>query len=236
MATIPEATGALRNALLSKLTPELRATLRLEPVDLPVNLVLYEPDQPIEFAYFPELGAISVVSLMENGSIIEVGTIGNEGMACSVLLLETTSVPYRYFVQVAGHGYRVAAARLISACKANPELRQMVLRYESRFRVQTMQGMACNGLHSVEQRCCRWLLMTRDRVDSDEIKLTHEFLGIMLGVRRASVSDVLGPLQDAGLVRSQRGTISILDRKGLEKRVCECYAIMADRDTEAAAS
>ncbi len=93
-----------------------------------------------------------------------------------------------------------------------------------------MQGMACNGLHSVEQRCCRWILMTRDRVDSDDMKLTHEFLALMLGVRRPSVSEVLGPLQAAGLVRSNHGTITILDRKGLESRVCECYRIMAARE------
>jgi len=105
-----------------------------------------------------------------------------------------------------------------------------VLRFESNFRTQPMQGMACNGLHSIEQRCCRWPQMTRDRLD---IKLTHEFLATMLGVRRSSVTEVIAPLQAMNLVRSMRGTISIVDRKGLEARVCECYWIMVQRERDA---
>jgi CRP-like cAMP-binding protein len=110
------------------------------------------------------------------------------------------------------------------------ELRRLIQRYEASFRTQTMQGMACNGLHSIEQRCCRWILMTRDRVNSDDLKLSHEFLALMLGVRRSSVSEVLSPLQAAGLVSSHRGTLSILNRSGLEARVCECYKIMAEHE------
>ncbi len=223
------ASGAFKNALLSQLSPKLLDSCQLQRIELPVNLVLYEPSRPIQHAYFPEHGVISIVTLMENGRSIEVGTIGREGMAGSVLLLETTTDRYRYFMQVAGYGYRITAKRFKQASEATAELRRAVLRCEADFRTQIMQGMACNGLHTVEQRCCRWLLMTRDRVDSDDLKLTHEFLGLMLGVRRSTVTDILAPLQDAGLVRSTRGTISILDRKGLEVRVCECYWIMAKR-------
>lgn len=229
MAGLP-APDSYRNALLAQLPTPVIAALRLEPVDLPTNFVLSEANQLIEWAYFPELGAVSVVALMEGGATIEVGAIGNEGMACSILLLESQSVPYRYFVQVPGHGYRVSASRLLEASAAHPQFRQLILRYEAKFRAQTMQAVACNGLHSAEQRCCRWLLMTRDRVDSDELKLTHEFLGFMLGVRRATVSEVLGPLQEAELVHSARGTITILNRRGLEARACECYWVMAERD------
>lgn len=221
---------AYRNELLSKLPPDVLAKLPLQALDFSIDDVLYEPNQPIEYVYFPEQGILSVVSLMENGSSIEVGTIGREGMAGSVLLMDTDTVLYRYFVQVAGHGYRASASRFKEVAEADSELRRLILRYEAGFRTQTMQGMACNGLHSVEQRCCRWILMTRDRCDSDDLKLSHEFLGLMLGVRRSSVSEVLGPLQAAGLVSSNRGTLSVVDRKGLEARVCECYSILRQRE------
>jgi CRP-like cAMP-binding protein len=233
MATSIRAPGAYRNAILSRQSPEVLSKLAPQPLELNVNKVLYEPNSEIEYAYFPEEGVISVVALMENGSSIEVGTIGREGMACSTLLLETETVPYRYFIQVAGHGHRVGASALTSTADCSKKLRHTILRFEASLRTQTMQGMACNGLHNVEQRCCRWLLMTRDRVDSDDIKLTHEFLALMLGVRRSSVSEVLAPLQENGLISSNRGTITILDRKALEARVCECYRVMARREQEA---
>ena len=232
MAKNSIASGAYRNAILARLSPRLVEALRLETVDLPVNKILYEPNLPIEHVYFPERGVLSVVSIMENGDSIEVGTIGREGMAGSMLLLHAATVPYRCFMQVGGEGYRVATAAFMQLAAANSDLQNLVLKYEAAFRIQTQQGMACNGLHSVEQRCCRWLLMTRDRVDSDDLKLTHEFLGLMLGVRRASVSEVLAPLQDLELVRSNRGTITILNRRALEARVCECYWIMAQRESE----
>lgn len=232
MAKISSATGPFRNALLSKLPPTVIQSLSLQHVDLPVNEVLYEPNKAIQFVYFPEHGCISVVSLMENGNSIEVGTVGREGMIGSVLLLQTETSPYEHFVQVAGDGHRTSAKKFMHVAGTSEKLSSAILRYEASFRTQTMQGMACNGLHSVEQRCCRWLLMTRDRVDSDDMKLTHEFLALMLGVRRPSVSDVLGPLQDAGLVQSIRGTITIKDRKGLEARVCECYWVMVKRERE----
>jgi CRP-like cAMP-binding protein len=232
MASSQSAPATSRNRLLARLSPQSLERLPLQDVDLPVNFVLYEPNQPIQYSYFPDEGVLSVVSLMENGSIIEVGTIGREGMACAVVLLETNSVPYRCFVQVEGKGRRVAAGRLKEAAEVDSELRRVILRYEADFRTQTMQGMACNGLHSIEQRCCRWILMTRDRTNSDDLKLSHEFLALMLGVRRSSVTEVLGPLQAAGLVSSHRGTLSVVDRRGLEARVCECYKIMAQHERE----
>ncbi len=212
----------MSSEVLERLSPHLLA--------FDVNLILYEPNAPIEYVYFPEDGVVSVVAVMENGSSIEVGTIGREGMVGSILLLKTETVPYRYFIQVAGRGYRVGAERFCRAATSSDELQNAALRYEAAFRTQTMQGMACNGLHSVEQRCCRWLLMSRDRVDSDDLKLTHEFLALMLGVRRSSVSEVLAPLKEMGLVRSHRGMISILNRKALEARVCECYRIMVGQE------
>jgi CRP-like cAMP-binding protein len=227
-----DTTDAFRNKILSTLTPDSVEALGLKRVELPLKKVLYEPDMPIETVYFPEAGVASVVSLMSNGGTAEVGTFGREGMAGSVLLLGTISSPFRYFMQLEGHGYQASAERFKLAATRNDNVRETVLRYESLFRLQTMQGMACNALHSVEQRCCRWILMTRDRVDTDDFKLTHEFLAVMLGVRRATVTEVLSPLRELNLLRSDRGTISILDRKSLEVRTCECYAIIRNRERE----
>lgn len=230
MAMPPAASGAFKNAILSRLASDTLEALGPKPIELDLRQVLYEPHEPIEYVYFPENAVVSVISVMQNGSSIEVGTFGREGMAGSFLLLNAQSVPFRYFIQIAGTGYRVSAPRFQRALAANQELHDAALRYELDFRMQTMQGMACNGLHSIEQRCCRWLLMTRDRVDTDDFRLTHEFLALMLGVRRSSVSEVIAPLQEMNLISSKRGTISIINRAALEARVCECYWIMAQRE------
>jgi CRP-like cAMP-binding protein len=219
------------NLILRNLSPADfdRLSRWLQPVEFELRQVIYEPNAPIRYAYFPEDGMISVVSSMGNGSSIEVGTIGREAMAGAVLLLDTDRVPYQYFVQLPGHGQRIDAAALKQEVEQNESLRKAILRSESAFLIQTMQLVACNGLHEILPRCCRWLLMARDRCDSDDLYLTHEFLALMLGVRRASVSDVLRPIQEAGLVHSNHGKITILDRKGLEAGACECYRIIADQ-------
>ena len=159
--------------------------------------MLYEPGKPIRHAYFVESGMVSVVSSMNDGRCIEVGTIGSEGMVGAVLVLTTSVVPYQYFVQIAGSGYRIAATKFKEVAEQNKELRELILHYQAAFLTQAMQTAACNGLHSIQQRCCRWLLMSHDRANSNKFVLTHEFLAIMLGVRRASVTDVLQPLQGA---------------------------------------
>ena len=234
MAKVEPERIPFRNCLLSKLSLELLERLRprLQPVALDVRQVIYEPNVPIRYAYFPEQGMISVVSVMEDGNSIEVGTIGREGMAGAMLLLGSDSMPYQFFVQAPGHAERLEASVLVDEAERSRELRQLILRYQLAFHTQTMQGVACNGLHTVQRRCCRWLLMARDRADSDDLQLTHEFLGLMLGVRRASVTDVLRPLQDAGLVRSSHGTITILNREALERGACECYRVIADQQKQ----
>lgn len=230
MAKADHALHPSKNYLLSKLPLDQFERLRslLQPVNLDVRQMIYEPGQPIRYAYFPDQGMISVVSLMEDGSSIEVGTIGKEGVAGAVLILETDSTPYQLYVQIPGHAQRIKASLLKQEAARSRELRTLLLRYQSAFLTQTMQCAACNGLHSVQQRCCRWLLTARDRSENDELKLTHEFLALMLGVRRASVSEVLRPLQDGGLVRSNHGTIAILNRQGLEAGACECYRIITN--------
>ncbi|MCC6492965.1 MAG: Crp/Fnr family transcriptional regulator [Pirellulales bacterium] len=166
---------------------------------------------------------------MKDGRSIEVGNTGREGVVGGVILLDAKTVDYRHFVHATGRGLRIGADHLREAADVCPELRASILRYLAALMAQSMQGMACNGLHSVQHRCCRWLLMSRDRVGSEELEITHEALALMLGVRRASVSEVLRPLQQQGLVRYSRGKITILDRPGLEAGACECYRIVADR-------
>ncbi|RIK77620.1 MAG: Crp/Fnr family transcriptional regulator [Planctomycetota bacterium] len=223
-----------RNAILAKIPDTELQRIRplLHPVEFEPRLVLYEPGRAMRYACFLEEGMVSAVSVMEDGRTIEVGNIGREGVVGGLLLLEADSVDYRHVVQVPGHGLRMAASDLREAAEVCPEFRACTLRYVAAFLAQTMQGMACNGLHSVQQRCCRWLLMGRDRVGSDELEITHEALALTLGVRRASVSEVLRPLQQKGLVRYSRGRITILDRPGLEAGACECYRIVADRYRE----
>jgi CRP-like cAMP-binding protein len=165
---------------------------------------------------------ISVVAIMENGSSIEVSTIGRAGLVGGFLLLGIDRLPYRYFAQVAGRAQRMEAVRLQQEADRNPEFCKAILRYQAALLSQSMQLTAGNGLHTIQQQCCRWLLMARDRSDSDKIVLTHEFLALMLGVRRASVSEVLRPLQKDGLIRSARGRITHLNRKTLEAGSCEC--------------
>jgi CRP-like cAMP-binding protein len=226
--------GDFRNAVLARLSPEQLAKLRphLDPVELTVKQFVYQPNQPIQHAYFVETGMISVVSVMDDGRSIEVGTIGREGVVGAVLLLGNKTVPYQYYVQLAGHGHRMDAAVLEEESKLNESFRDLVLRCQSAFNTQTMQSAACNGLHSVMQRCCRWLLMSQDRINGDDVPLTQEFLALMLGVRRASVTEVLRPIQDRGWIQSNRGQITILDRKGLESGSCECYGVIAQQQRE----
>jgi CRP-like cAMP-binding protein len=228
MAKTQRPLGAFSNALLSHLSPETIAgfSRHLEPVRFDIKLVLHEPEQRMQFAYFPESGMVSVVSIMDDGRSIEVGTVGREGMTGASILLSADRIPYQYYVQIAGNGYRIKAALLKVEAEQSSEIRTLFFRYQAAFLTQTMQAAACNGLHNIQQRCCRWILMSQDRVDSETVPLTHEFLGLMLGVRRASVSDVLKPLQERGWIRSQRGEIAVLNRKGLESGSCECYGLI----------
>jgi CRP-like cAMP-binding protein len=216
------------NLILAALPLEEQERLRpkLQPVDLEQGHVLYEANGSAEFVYFVDQGMVSVVSVMRNGDSIEVGTIGNEGMTGKWLILGTDSVPYRHIMQVAGKAQRMSAAALAAELQQGQQLTKLLHRFEAAFNTQVMQGMACNGLHSVEQRCCRWLLTTQDRIGSQELNITHEFLAQMLGVRRASVTEVLRPLQDEGLIRASRGKVVILDSKRLAEASCECYGVI----------
>jgi len=214
---------ALPDALLEELTPHLeRVTLDLrEPVA--------NPGEPYEYVYFPESCVISVVNDMRDGSTVETGTIGNEGVAGLPALLDSVTSERRVFGQVRGSTLRARATVVAALVERERELRRLINRYAQAYLSQVAQGAACNRLHGLEERCARWLLLTHDRVRSDELHLKQEFLAEMLGVRRAGVSVAASALQGSGLIRYSRGVINVLDRDGLEAASCECYRVIREQ-------
>jgi CRP-like cAMP-binding protein len=213
------------NRLLARLPPAeyQRLLPRLKLVPLELKHVLYEAGSAIDYAYFPNRGVVSALTVMEDGRAIEVATVGDEGMAGLPLLVGAKTTPNRVIVQVSGDAMRMGANVLMEEVSRDTPLRRLLVLYHSAFQVQVSQAVACNGLHSVHQRCCRWLLMTQDRAHSDVFPMTHEFLAEMLGVRRSTVSEVLEPFQKKGLIRYNRGKCTVLDREGLKAGSCECY-------------
>ncbi|HWB48111.1 MAG TPA: Crp/Fnr family transcriptional regulator [Stellaceae bacterium] len=200
----------------------------LQPIDLPTRMDLYERSNPVEFVYFLHRGVVSMTTPFDNGTSVEIATIGPEGMVGIPVFLGADRMPSNAFVQVAGHGVRLSAdafRRIIAMC---PSLNHLLLRYTLALMDQMAQTAACNRTHAIEERCARWLLMTHDRVYANEFPLTQEFLAQMLGVRRPSVSIAAGMLAKAGLISYVRGRITIIDREGLEAAACNCYHIIAD--------
>jgi CRP-like cAMP-binding protein len=215
------------NHLLESLPDTERETLleHLRPAHLIVKTVLFDPGQPIPFVYFPIDGVISLVTPLADGNIVEVATIGNEGIV-GVPLVPGGSLAVRAISQVGGRTLRMDAGEFIKGLDCLPEFRALVQRYVQALFGQISQAAACNRLHSNEERLSRWLLMSHDRVGTDTFPITHEFLGQMLGSRRATVTLSAGLLQSAGLIRYHRGRVTIVDREGLESVSCECYAII----------
>ncbi|SHL59764.1 cAMP-binding domain of CRP or a regulatory subunit of cAMP-dependent protein kinases [Bradyrhizobium lablabi] len=202
-----------------------RVRPHLALVALDYRKSLYEASRPIEHVYFPINGVASLVITTSDGASAEVGTIGSEGMVGLPVCLGDRDAPSSVYVQVPGTGLQIDARIFRGELERSPTLNLIVLRYAHAFFNQVAQSAACAHLHKVEQRCCRWLLMTRDRMPSGDFLLTHEFLGMMLGVRRTTVTDVMGSLQKAGLIRYRRGHVTILDDEALRQRACECYEI-----------
>jgi len=225
---VSESTEA--NRLLSLLRQEDRERLHrhLEHTVLEYKRLLYDSNQRIEFVYFIMSGVGSLVHTMTNGQAAEVGTIGNEGFVGLPILLGDERGPTSVYVQVPGAGLRMKAEIFREELERSGPLRGIMLRYAHAFFNQVAQSAACAHFHSLEQRCCRWLLMTHDRMPSDHFLLTQEFLAMMLGVRRAGVTVAASALQRVGLIRYDRGRVAILDRQGLEERACECYAVSKD--------
>ena len=216
------------NRILAALLPGefRRLAPHLTDTRLTFKQTLSKPDRPIDQVCFPDSGVCSMMSTMRNGAAAEVGTIGNEGLTGLALFYGDVTEPSELMVQVPGAG-RIMPADVFRAELARGEtLYTLVKHYAHVFSVQLMQAAACNALHCVEERTCKWLLMTHDRVVGDEFKLTQEFLGLMLGVRRASVALVAHELQNAGMIYYRSGYVTVLDRKGLEQTSCECYAVV----------
>jgi len=215
------------NRLLGLLPPGDYARLRphLERIPLAYRQSLYRANKPIGFVYFIETGVGSLVNTMANGEAAEVGTIGNEGVVGLPLVLGDDRAPTSVYIQVPGAGLRMKATLFNKELARSASMRTVMLHYAHAFFNQVAQSAACNQFHSLEQRCCRWLLMTHDRMQSDEFLLTQEFLAMMLGVQRTGVTAAAGALQRAGLIRYRRGNVTIIDRRGLLDRACECYGI-----------
>jgi len=219
-----------QNRLLALLPPEAIGLLapHLSLVDLPRNRTLKEANLVAEGAYFLEGGICSIVATMEDGMSVEVGLIGREGFVGTAAVLDAGLSPNRYFMQVPGYGFRIKAKVLRGLSDTCTPLRECLLRSVQGLLVQTAQTAACNRLHDLEGRLARWLLMCRDRVQSDQILVTHELLATMLGTRRSSVSVAAGILQKAGLISSTRGHVTIRDHAGLADAACECYKVVRD--------
>jgi len=230
MAARKQAPPPRQNRLLAFLPKDVQQRLmpEFETIFLRVRDLLHEANERIEHVYFPLNGVLSLVATMQTGMAIEVATIGNEGMLGLPLFLGVDRTPMQAFSQVAGETLRMPAATFAKHLKREPKLASVLHRYTQALMVQIGQGTACNRAHLIEQRCGRWLLMTHDRVCTDEFVLTQQFLALMLGVRRATVSEVAVSLQKAGLIQYRRGKIRILDRRGLERRACDCYRIIRD--------
>ena len=197
----------------------------LSQVVLNYRKSLYEASRPIERVYFPIDGVASMVITTSDGASVEVGTIGSEGIVGLPVCLGDHVATSSVYVQVPGTGLEMDSRVFRDELQRSATLNLVMLRYAHAFFNQVAQSAACAHLHRLEQRCCRWLLMTRDRMPSDDFLLTQEFLGMMLGVRRTSVTDVMGLLQKAGLIRYSRGHVTILDHEALRQRACECYEI-----------
>lgn len=214
-----------RNQLLAALEPDDYSWLEphLELVDLPRGKVVYQTDEPIRYTYFPHDAVVSLVTVLQNGGSVEMAVFGRESVFGFVSALVTRQSFGRYITQISGTASRVVLDRLSEAIDKRPKIRRVLFRYTEALLTQTFQTVACNAVHSVEARCCRAILSTRDRTDKDDIPLTHEILAEMLGVQRSTVSSVTSALQRIGLISQGRGTIRITDRTGLEETACECY-------------
>lgn len=228
MAATPTLRQPRGNQILSALPRKDFAQLRpqLEPVTLGLKEIIYEPNTPIPYIYFPNSGVTSILTTMKNGKAVEVGLVGKEGMLGLPVFLGTDRSSGQSFSQVPGESLRLAADAFRAAIQQSRALVDLLHRYTQALFTQVSQSAACNSLHLIEKRCCRWLLMTQERVEADEFVLTQDLLAVMLGARRASVAEVAGKLQDAGLIRYRRGRMRILNRPGLEAAACECYGVI----------
>ncbi len=221
----------IRNRLLAALSKAALASVlpKLTPVSLGLRQGIYRPDGPIEFVWFPQTGMISLVAQLDDGMQAEVGIIGCEGMAGTPLLSGVDTSYCESMVQMPGSALRMPAADFRTEIDANAPFRALMLRYSEAHQAQVMQTAACNGRHGLEQRLARWLLMAFDRADGADLPLTQDFIAMMLGVHRPSITVTAGILQRAGLIKYANGSVTVLDRDALEAASCECYGAVRRR-------
>jgi CRP-like cAMP-binding protein len=218
------------NRLLARLTQEEYERLlpHLEHVSFALGEVVYESGGQMDYIYFPTTVIISLLYMMENGSSAEMGVAGNEGLVGIALFMGGNTVPNRAVVQSAGEALRMKAQVLQGEFARSGTFQRLLLRYTQALMTQMSQTAVCNRLHTVEQQLCRWLLLSHDRLNSDELIMTQELIANMLGVRREGVTTAAGRLQEQGLISYVRGRITMLNRSGLEATVCECYKVVKD--------
>ena len=212
--------AALPDAEWARLLPHL------EIVDLPLGKVLYEPGDRLAHVYFPTTSIVSLLYVMEDGASAEIAVVGHEGVVGISLFMGGNSTPSRAVVQSAGQGFRLKANLLMEEFDRAGQVLHLLLRYTQALITQMSQTAVCNRHHSLDQQLCRWLLLSLDRLQSNELAMTQELIANMLGVRREGVTEAAGHLHHAGLIRYQRGHITVLDRPALERRTCECYAVV----------
>jgi len=212
--------AALPTAEFERLAPHL------ELVAMRLGEVLYESGGKLSHVYFPTTAIVSLQYIMESGASAEIAGVGNEGILGISLFMGGETTPSRAVVQTAGHGYRLKAPLMMQEFNRAGLMLRLLLRYTQALITQMAQTAVCNRHHSVEQQLCRWLLLTLDRLPANELTMTQELIAGMLGVRREGITEAAGHLQQAGCIRYRRGHITVLDRPGLESRVCECYAVV----------
>jgi CRP-like cAMP-binding protein len=217
-----------KNGLLAALPAAVAAQWlpQLEPVEMPLGKVLYEPGIKLSHVYFPTTSIVSLLYVMENGASAEIAVVGHEGIVGISMFMGGNSTPSRAVVQSAGHGLRLKSDLLLTEFNRAGPVLHLLLRYTQALITQMAQTAVCNRHHSLDQQLCRWLLLSLDRLRSSELAMTQELIANMLGVRREGVTEAAGHLHKAGLIRYRRGHITVLDRPGLEQRVCECYAVV----------
>jgi CRP-like cAMP-binding protein len=225
-----DASAPMKNRLLATLPPEEfeRILPHLETLSFSLGEVVYESGGQLAHVYFPTTSIVSLLYVMENGSSAEMGVAGNDGVVGIALFMGGDSMPNRAVVQSAGSALRMKVKVLQDEFKRGGAFQRLLLRYTQALITQMSQTAVCNRHHTVEQQLCRWLLLSRDRLDSDELVMTQELIANMLGVRREGVTTAAGRLQDKGLIGYARGRIRVLDRRGLEAAVCECYRVVKD--------
>jgi len=228
MATPPAPTDPKTNQLLAALPPEewQRWWPQLELIDLPLGQVLYEPGSTLSHVYFPCSAIVSLLYVMENGASAEIAVVGHEGIVGISLFMGGESTPSRAVVQSAGKGFRLPSQVIKDEFNHSGPVMHLLLRYTQALITQMAQTAVCNRHHSLDQQLCRWLLLSLDRLQGSELVMTQELIANMLGVRREGVTEGALKLQTSGLIRYARGRITVLDRPGLEKRTCECYAVV----------